>query len=158
MRLTVTVVLCILTVFCLFSLDQSTAYSRRRSRRRCPKFCTQKYVCSLKYMMNNTVYNTNDAFLPVNATKFNLCRTGGTCCTYYRDCRSKYLSRDGRTIMDNLDPWTATHVGDTTTQPKPESIFVCSRAPCGMVEKGTLLTVATSITLVLATTCCLLQS
>ncbi|XP_035685452.1 uncharacterized protein LOC118422054 [Branchiostoma floridae] len=149
--------LLVVSVFCLFSLDQSTAYRSRR-RRRCNIFCSQKYVCSLKYKMNNTVYATNDAFLPVNATKFNLCRDSGTCCTYYTGCQSKYLSRDGTTIMDNLDPWTATHVGGITTQPRPESIFVCNRAPCGMAQKGIIMTVATSITMALATTLCLLRS
>ncbi|XP_066293667.1 uncharacterized protein [Branchiostoma lanceolatum] len=158
MRQTVTAVLLVLAVFCLFSLDQSTAYSSSRRRRRCNIFCSQKYTCSLKYKLNNTVYETNDAFLPVNATKFNLCRDGALCCTYYTGCSSKYLSRDGRTIMDNLDPWTATHVGDRTIQPRPESIFVCNRAPCGMIQKGTITTIATSIILVLATTLCLLHS
>ncbi|CAH1271941.1 Hypp4736 [Branchiostoma lanceolatum] len=148
MRQTVTAVLLVLAVFCLFSLDQSTAYSSS----------SQKYTCSLKYKLNNTVYETNDAFLPVNATKFNLCRDGALCCTYYTGCSSKYLSRDGRNIMDNLDPWTATHVGDRTIQPRPESIFVCNRAPCGMIQKGTMMTITTSIILVLVTTLCLLHS
>ncbi|XP_078686316.1 uncharacterized protein LOC144919010 [Branchiostoma floridae x Branchiostoma belcheri] len=175
MRLTVTAVLCVLTVSYLYGPDRSSALLARRrryvdTRRRVAtirrtsgssgggsSYCLQQYKCTAKYRVNDTLYSTDDAYLPVEASKVNLCSKGETwdSCTSYKNCRTRFLA-NGRTLTTNLDDWTATHWGNVTTQPKPVSVILCDSAPGGMTQKGTVLILVASVTMGLITGLCFL--
>ncbi|XP_066295037.1 uncharacterized protein [Branchiostoma lanceolatum] len=174
MKLTVAAVLCVLALLYLHGPDQTSGLlgSRRRqvvarrrttllttrrrtATRRYGSTCSQAYTCTRRFMFNNTLYSKNDAFTPVNAIDVNLCRADGTWCTYFKNCRTRYLA-NGKTLTTNLNDWTATHWGNVTTQPKPESVKVCDSAPGGMSQKGTAMTLVVSVTLGLVTGLCFL--
>ncbi|XP_035683354.1 uncharacterized protein LOC118420618 [Branchiostoma floridae] len=174
MKLTVAAALCGLAVLYLYVPDQTsgllasrrryTDTSRRRTilttRRRTYRSggfypgCLQQYICTRKYMDNNTLYSMDYTTPPVTAIEVNLCRAGGTTCSYKKNCRPRYLT-DGKTLTTNLDAWTATHWGNgVTTEPRPESVQVCDSAPGGMSQKGTVMTIVISVTLGLVTGLC----